>query len=54
LLFETWNTNALADALSRLYKDGVYRAKLAQAGQRKARQKFDLETQYKKFLEALR
>ena len=53
LLFETWNAKALADAIRRLYQDDNYRAKLARAGQLKARRKFNLEKQYRKFLEAL-
>jgi glycosyltransferase involved in cell wall biosynthesis len=54
LLFESWNSDALAAAIRRLYEDEAYRKKLALAGQRKAREKFDLENQYRKFLEALK
>ncbi|UCF64518.1 MAG: glycosyltransferase family 4 protein, partial [bacterium] len=53
LLFETWNARSLADAIRRLYEDANYRAKLARAGQMKAREKFNLEHQYRKFLKAL-
>ena len=54
LLFESWNSEALAAAIKILYQNPEIRKKLAQAGQIKARQKFNLENQYQKFLEALR
>jgi glycosyltransferase involved in cell wall biosynthesis len=54
LLFESWNSDALAIAIRRLYEDEAYRKQLALAGQSKAREKFDLENQYQKFLEALK
>jgi len=54
LLFESWNSDALAVAIRCLYEDEAYRKKLALAGKSKAREKFDMENQYQKFLEALK
>ena len=50
LLFESWNSDALASAIKKLYQNPTMRRELAQAGQVKACQKFDLERQYRKFL----
>jgi glycosyltransferase involved in cell wall biosynthesis len=48
LLFETWNSDELAQAIKKLYFDEPFRKNLASAGQQKAKEKFDLETQYGK------
>ncbi|MBN1560428.1 glycosyltransferase family 4 protein, partial [candidate division KSB1 bacterium] len=53
LLFETWNAKALADAIKSLAQNNELRLALARAGQDKARTHFHLETQYKKFYDAI-
>lgn len=53
LLFESLNVNDLADQLQRLIEDDEFRRTLARAGQAKARETFDLQTQFAKFYEAL-
>ncbi len=54
LLFESWNAASLAQALKRLYLDPDLRKRIAAAGQRKARENFDLEKQYQKVLQTFR
>lgn len=54
LLFESWNSEALAAAIKELYQNPDLRKKLAKAGQIKAHQKFDLEQQYQNFLEVVK
>ena len=54
LLFESWNSQALASAIKELYQNSQLRGEMAKAGQVKAGQKFDLESQYQKFLGTLR
>lgn len=51
LLFESWNAASLAQALKRLYLDADLRKRIAAAGQRKAREHFNLENQYQKVLQ---
>lgn len=51
LLFESWNSSSLANAIKELYKDKLFRQRLAAAGQKKAQIYFDLETQYRKVLD---
>jgi glycosyltransferase involved in cell wall biosynthesis len=51
LLFESWNSDALMEAIKRLYRDGNLRQRLAEAGQKKAQIQFHLETQYGKVLD---
>jgi glycosyltransferase involved in cell wall biosynthesis len=48
LLFESWNSTSLAEAIKRLYQDRQFAKKLGQAGQKKAREQFDAEVQYQK------
>lgn len=50
LLFESWNSDALADTIQKLYEDKELRRRLAVAGQEKAHRNFDQEIQYKKVL----
>jgi glycosyltransferase involved in cell wall biosynthesis len=50
MLFETWSVDELAKAIKKLYLDEPFRKILAAAGQQKAKEKFDLETQYGKTL----
>lgn len=51
LLFESWNSDSLAEAIKRTYKDTELRKKLGAAGQEKARREFDADTQYQKVLQ---
>lgn len=51
LLFDSGNASSLAQALKRLYREPDLRQRLAAAGQRKARENFNLETQYQKVLQ---
>ncbi len=53
LLFESWNSDALADAIQKLYEDEKLRHRLAAAGQQKAGQNFDREIQYQKVLDLM-
>ena len=54
LLFETWNSRALADAIKRLCLDRNFRKSIAEKGQKKAQAQFNLETQYNKVLNVFR
>ncbi len=51
LLFESWNSTSLANAIKELYQDKSFRQRLAEAGRKKARTTFYLETQYCKVVE---
>lgn len=51
LLFESWNSDSLAEAIKRIYSDADLRGKLGAAGQEKARREFDADTQYQKVLQ---
>jgi glycosyltransferase involved in cell wall biosynthesis len=54
LLFESWNSDALAAAIKKLYQNSSFREELAHSGRINAQQKFDLEKQYQKFLEVVK
>jgi glycosyltransferase involved in cell wall biosynthesis len=54
LLFDTFDSSALARALSRLESDPEFRAGLAAAGRQKARAAFERDTQYRLVLDELR
>lgn len=53
LLFESGNSTALADAIESLYRNPDYRARIASAGQLRAKTKFHRDTQYAKLLALL-
>ena len=54
LLFDTWNSDSLAEAIRQLYENKDLRHRLAEAGQKKAQSHFQLETQYGKVLEVFK
>ena len=53
LLFETWNSNDLAEKIKMLVTDETLRQNLAAAGQKKAHSQFNLDMQFEKFYAAL-
>jgi len=53
LMFEGDDVHSLVESINRLYHDNALRIQLAQAGQKKAREMFVAEEQYKKVLTTL-
>jgi len=54
LLFKSWDSEALASAIRKLYKDSEFRQTLAAAGREKALRQFNLEQQFQKFYKAIK
>lgn len=51
LLFESWNSDSLAESIKRIYNDEELRKKIGAAGQKKARREFNADAQYQKVLQ---
>jgi glycosyltransferase involved in cell wall biosynthesis len=54
LLFDTWNSDSLSEAIRLLYKHQDLRHRLAEAGKKKAQIQFQLEIQYGKVLDVFK
>jgi glycosyltransferase involved in cell wall biosynthesis len=54
LLFEPNNAESLAKVIKRLFMDEPFRRKIAHAGQRKAKEKFDRNIQFQKTLQEMK